>query len=277
MALQSYGRSFSNLLRRYYLGPNHPAKLRFWRYFRTASGWRLLTVPYQNNLAILVDERDFLQHHILSSGLYEPEVFATLRQHATGDEVLWDVGANIGSVSMVAAQCPEIAEVVAFEPDPLHYERLMANRQLNNLSFNAQPVALGAGEEMLTLSHGPEMNSGMASVVSTYAGTKQFQVRCSTVDTYVYKKNFRPPTLLKIDVRGYELPVLRGAVTLFATKPPKAVVFEAAVDQHGAIVERELEKFFSDRGYGVTQIQRPERVVLGVENFVAVRRAEAAN
>src|SRR5579883_1272000 len=141
MAIRSYGRSLSLLLQKYYLGPDHPAKLRVWNYFRSLSGWRLLDIPYQEDLGILLDERDILQFHILSSGQYEPEVFATLRQYAEKDEVLWDIGANIGSVSMLASKCPAISQVVSFEPDPLNYERLMANHQLNGLNFDAQPVA----------------------------------------------------------------------------------------------------------------------------------------
>src|SRR5712691_6579640 len=119
------------LLIAYYRGPDHPMKLRLWRYMRQLSGYPPLTVAYGLGNWIRLDERDWLQSAILSHGAYEAEVWAALAHHATHDEVVWDVGAYIGSFVLSAAQDSRVKSVCAFEPDPMTLKLLHRNLALN--------------------------------------------------------------------------------------------------------------------------------------------------
>src|SRR5262245_1719002 len=126
-----FGRSASWMLSQYYCAPDHPMKLRIWSLLRRFVEYRRLTVPYFETGWITVDERDYLQEMILRTGRYEPEVWSSLAEVAKSDEIVWDIGANIGSFTICALLDNRIRKVHAFEPDPLHAEVLSYNVALN--------------------------------------------------------------------------------------------------------------------------------------------------
>src|SRR5260370_29558560 len=109
---------------------------------RQPSGSPPLTVAYGLGNWITLDERDWLQSAILSHGAYEPEVWAALAHHATHDEVVWDVGAYIGSFVLRAAQDSRVKSLCAFEPDPMTLKLLHRNLGLNANPVSVYPLAL---------------------------------------------------------------------------------------------------------------------------------------
>src|SRR5919198_280754 len=104
MMIWRLGTAPSALLLRWYFGPDHPSKLRLWRYFLGAINNPRLSVPYGDGGVITLDYRDWLQAEILRHGSYEPEVWRTLVQYAGTDEVFWDIGSHIGVFSLLACR-----------------------------------------------------------------------------------------------------------------------------------------------------------------------------
>jgi len=105
-----------------------------------------------------------------------------------------DVGAWCGTWSL--SICSLAENIEAFEPDPTHYHCLEKNKTAN---ITCRNVALGEAEKQVGLS---EDNFTQAKYI-TAAGNVQMQ----TLDSY----NFTNVDLIKIDVEGYELSVLKGA------------------------------------------------------------------
>jgi FkbM family methyltransferase len=278
------GKTLSRLLTAYYRGPDHPMKLRMWRYMRQLSGYAPLTVPYGNGRWIGIDERDWLQSHILHSGAYEPEVWTTLARYASGDDVVWDVGAHIGSFTLTAAQDPRVSQVCAFEPDPGNLANLRRNLELNRTPTRVFPVALSDVPGRRRLVHGPPTNSGMSTFrPSSNTGMADhtrvngqslpvYDVVCQTVDALIESKDAPAPTLMKIDVEGWEYYVLLGARALLESRLLKALVVEAACDAFGRLEDTHLEELLQRSGYSLVRIDRPDRQLYGVENYVAVLR-----
>src|SRR5438477_96083 len=93
------GKYVSLPLRAYYRGPDHPMKLRIYRWFRKSVGYARFTIPYADFGLLTIDERDYLQEKIFATGFYEPEVWDILAGFAVRDEVVWDVGANPAKIS----------------------------------------------------------------------------------------------------------------------------------------------------------------------------------
>jgi hypothetical protein len=93
----------------YFLGPEHPAKLRICGYLRKMIRDRRVVIPYNGSGWISVVDEEMVQRHILLFGGYEPEVFDSLMVHATSNEVVWDAGAHVGSFSIKAAMDPRVA------------------------------------------------------------------------------------------------------------------------------------------------------------------------
>jgi len=125
------GPRVSKLLSAYYLGFDHPMKLRVWTWMRKVMGHRPLTVRYCSSGWISLDERDFVQRCVLEQGLYEPEVWDALFASASESEVLWDIGSHIGTFAVRSMLDSRVAIVHAFEADRLTHSRLRHNVRLN--------------------------------------------------------------------------------------------------------------------------------------------------
>jgi FkbM family methyltransferase len=278
------GKTLSRLLTAYYRAPDHPMKLRVWRYIRELSRYAPLTVEYGHGRWITLDERDWLQSRILSGGAYEPEVWAALAGCASGDEVVWDVGAHIGSFTLTATQDSRVRLVCAFEPDPANLRSLHRNLALNRTSTRVFPFALSDAPGQGRLIHGPPDNSGMSTFTPSAStgmtqhtrpgarGLAVYAVQCQTADALIAQDAAPVPTLMKIDVEGWEYHVLCGARGLLASRRLKALVIESAADRRGHLEDTRLEELLQQFDYSLSRIERPTGELLGVENYVAVRR-----
>ena len=120
----------------------------------------------------------------------------------SGDTVV-DVGANIGEVSIVVSQrVGASGHVFAFEPQRRVYRYLLGNLALNGCrNVTARNVALGSAPGTVRMSD--DKQDDMNRI--TQSGV--IEVTCSTLDAEVAAPSI---ALLKIDVEGSELSVLRG-------------------------------------------------------------------
>lgn len=267
------GKRTSRLLRDWYLGPDFPAKLRLWGWVRRLLAYPRFTISYAENGWITVDERDLLQRQIFVTGFYEPEVWESLSRYCVGDEIVWDVGAHIGSFAIRALLDPQVREVDAFEPDPVSAEILALNLALNRKRYTVHRFALSSRREEARLFRGPLANTGLSSLVpGPDVGRQVFEVDCRTADELVFREGVPPATLIKIDVEGWEFRVLLGARRLLTELPPKAIGVECECDEAGEILDRSLLCYLEGLGYGVRRIKRPSGIVDRRENFLAVHK-----
>lgn len=170
-----------------------------------------------------------------------------------------DVGANIGIYTGWASRLAgKHGRVLAFEPVPATRQYLatvVAMNQLDNVEVI--PKALGKQPGTVTLWVVPHA-SGLTSAVPPEAGSveattlQQLAVPQVTLDDELAARGGAAPTLIKIDVEGYEMAVLEGAVRTLAGPYPPAVVFET----HGTHLARagvrfgDIPAWFEDRfGY----------------------------
>lgn len=131
-----------------------------------------------------------------------------------------DIGANVGSYTVLAAAVAG-AQVVAFEPDPDTFRALQRNVEINGLEGRVEvhPIALGAQAGTGWLTRGLD---SMNHVVHQGGSTHQ-PVKIETLDTVLAG---RVPTLIKMDVEGYEPQVLAGAQATLASAETLAVEIE---------------------------------------------------
>jgi FkbM family methyltransferase len=263
------GKNISRLLQAYYLAPDHPMKLRVWYGIHRMLGCPRLTIPYVKKGWITIDVKDFLQREILVTGYYEPEVWNALFQFITEDEVVWDIGAHIGSFAIRALLNVGVGEVHAFEPDPIQASILRTNLALNKGKYIIHQLALNSQPDTLRLYHGPQANTGLSSFIHTGLGGICFDVECETIDYLTFQEHISFPTLVKIDVEGWEFQVLQGARRLLAEVPPKAIVFESECAESGEITNDLIPKYLEDAGYSIQRIVRLSGVIDKRENFLA--------
>jgi FkbM family methyltransferase len=272
--MPAVGKLRSAILRRYYCGIDHPFKLRLWAWLRRRQRYRRLTVRYGHVGWLTVDERCFIQRHVFVSGSYEPEVAETLLARASGHEVVWDVGANIGSFAIAARLNARVEHVVCIEPDPKNREALETNLSLNRgASYRVCGVALSDHSELRSLWQGPTINRGMSTLTGpAVSESATCLVECTTLDELVFGENLPAPTLMKIDIEGWEYRALLGAQRLLRQVPPKAIVFESRCSSDGEMYDPRIGKLLGDCGYQIRKIRRPTVSVDAQENFLASRR-----
>lgn len=143
---------------------------------------------------------------INSQGIYNYNNMKLLQYLLQEGGTFFDVGANIGSYSLVASEQPK-ASVFAFEPHPVTFRMLKENIELNRRdnvrSFN---IALGDmdGDVFLTDDQGSAVNH-----LVNARFPKTISVECKRGETICRAENVAP-TYMKIDVEGFEYQVLVG-------------------------------------------------------------------
>ena len=165
-------------------------------------------------------------HNFIIPGIYEKSLIDWAKQFVSPNSTFVDVGAHIGSWTLIMSQLAK--EVVAFEPQRMRYYQLCGNISINDLSnVRALNYALATHERrdstMVITKFGVDTGSSTLredvtrhaiAAGSPVTGTETVDVKC--LDDFKLDNI----SLIKIDVEGFELDVLEGAVaTLQRCKP----------------------------------------------------------
>jgi FkbM family methyltransferase len=153
-----------------------------------------------------------LETAIYHDGTYEAGTLdVSLRSLRPGDTFL-DVGANIGLMSLAAGRAVGASgRVLAFEPVPGIYALLQQNVALNqSRNISALQLALGSCEEQRLIYDHEEINRGSASLVKPDDSRDGEVVPVTTLDAFMAEHHLKSLRMVKIDVEGWELEVLRG-------------------------------------------------------------------
>ncbi|MCA9261608.1 MAG: FkbM family methyltransferase [Planctomycetales bacterium] len=156
------------------------------------------------------------------TGLCEFEDMSFVLHFARSEDFFVDVGANAGSYTILACGVGG-ASGMAFEPVPNTYSRLCENVRINHLEQRVVCInkGVGANHEKLAFTSGSDaMNHALA------AGEQRQDVIEVDVTPLDDALQGMCPTLLKIDVEGFESPVIEGAAQTLANPALKAVVLE---------------------------------------------------
>jgi FkbM family methyltransferase len=215
-----------------------------------------------------LDEADIIQREILHRGFYEPEVWQIITSQATTAEVLWDVGANVGAVSLLAAEDARFRAVVAFEPVAELARLLRSHARMSQVCIDVREVALGAVPGRQYLSLGPRGNQGQGSLHLDRNGPR-IQVEVCTADQMLH--TVKVPTIVKIDIEGAEQEFFHGAQSLLASPALKLIVFESEPSGEGDGLRGDIAREIGKYGWRAVRIQRANGHRERFENFVAHR------
>jgi len=130
----------------------------------------------------------------------ETEVLRHLLRKIEKDDHFWDVGAAVGTYSCLAASAG--AHPVAFEPHPQNYARCKENFELNDLDSPVVEKALSDQRGTLRLPADDGVGTG------TYELSESGDIEVDTVRGD--EADVACPDIVKIDVEGHEIHVLKG-------------------------------------------------------------------
>ncbi len=211
---------------------------------------------------------DHVAQRVLTEWRFEPEVSAVSLAVIRRGMTVVDVGANIGVHTLLFAQLvgPE-GHVVALEPNPVALRQLRRNITLNALT-NVTVVGVAAsdeeGEADFSLPVDGQEAFGGLSNSGRFAEGARTRVATDRLDRILPELGFAPASLLKIDVEGSELRVIRGARSLLEQSPRPTVIYEADYRnlEASSCTEQDTKGFLEERGYTVYEISPQERLAI---------------
>lgn len=225
---------------------------------------------YLNEFRVNINTR-FKVERIMWTGRYEPDLLHLLAQWVRPDFVCFDVGANVGALSLAMAQRMKggSGQVYSFEPAPETFRRLQANVALNpSVQGHIIPVNLGVSFEPGVLHWSEEAgNEGNGDLL----GDSGIDVPVTTVDQFCTEKGLTRLDVMKIDVESMEYEVLRGAVESLRRFQPK-LYFETMGRSQGLREQDifvKIEELLRGLGYDLFRLDsRRELVPTDARHFV---------
>lgn len=219
----------------------------------------LLAVAFQSSIETVLSWRRLPLSRYFPRGFswpYDVQRFAGTRRA----EVIFDVGANVGqTVERLVRYFPQ-AEIFSFEPDRRCFAELQ-RRFGGNARVHLHGLAVGAAPGTATLQLNDD--SQLNTLVGAVSGATSAAVEVTTLDAFAASAGISHIDLLKIDVEGWELEVLRGADRLIADHNVVFVLAEASFShrepsmQPFASLHGEMEKrgfvlggFYDQKRYG---------------------------
>ncbi|MBI4732009.1 MAG: FkbM family methyltransferase [Chloroflexi bacterium] len=158
-------------------------------------------------------------------GTYEPDIQSALHELIPAGAVIYDVGANIGYVSLLLAKAAgEGGKVFAFEALPSNVEQLRRNVELNGMERQVTVVA-----KAVTQAPGPvrflvHASGGMGKAAGSAGRDDPYQsdvtVDGISLDEFTFGQGNPPPQVVKMDIEGGEVLALPGMRRLLAEARP---------------------------------------------------------
>jgi FkbM family methyltransferase len=238
-----------------------------------ADAYRVHEVPGQGSFHL--DSGGDLIKDMLRQGFpWEPEVAEILTQLIEPGTTVLDIGAHIGTHTVTMSRLVgDGGRVYAFEPQRKVYRELVHNMRINGAD-NVRPLryALGSETAIIEMSPAVKGNEGHTSI-----GEGGDQVELRSVDSF----GFRNVSFMKIDVEGFEDPVIEGASATIAANRPALIVeiqgdqgFDDAKPPERAKIVDTI-RTIEEMGYHVIRISPFDYMGLPIEPEVAP--AEAAD
>jgi|SRR5579859_3052279 len=149
-------------------------------------------------------------------GFYEQGKQQLISNSVQADTVFYDVGANAGFYSLLAAHLVQNGSVFAFEPSPRNLAYLREHLRLNKIA-NTEIIAAAITDQEGASSFTLETTGLMGHLSSD----GDISVSTTTLDFLLERGKILPPHYIKMDIEGAELAALRGAQKCIQTYRPQ--------------------------------------------------------
>jgi FkbM family methyltransferase len=212
-------------------------------------------------------------------GLHEAEDMAFVLHFMRPGDVFYDIGANVGSYSLLAAAAG-VGRIIGFEPSTETSAKYRRNIALNGLErvIEHQRVALGANDGELSFTRGHDTTNHVVA-------ENERPVASETVPVRRFDEFFaaRVPSFVKMDVEGFEAQVLAGASSALKDPSLMGLLVEDNGSDHrygtgGSVSELLVAHGFAVFGYDLaTRTLTSGRKERATGNLLFLRNFETAS
>jgi len=184
----------------------------------TTLGFRLLVDPIKDK-----GLENILYHH----GIYEAGTLYILRNILNPQDIFFDVGANIGLMSITASTVVgNKGHVYSFEPLKDICDIIQINIKINEIqNISVYNKALGSKKDRKPIFEHGEIR-GSASLIKTEYNDREHIIEIDTVDNFISENKIEKVKAIKIDVEGWELEVLKGSNNLLSSIDAPIIIIE---------------------------------------------------
>ena len=181
------------------------------------------------------------------NGTFEKEMCILLRKSISLYDICYDIGANLGYHALLMSDTAVDGHVYAFEPIPNVYNILKKNIDCNckqNVTIVKKAVTCEVGKIQLGLDTTIDQAAqNFLTKEENRNMCENIECDCTTLDRFVEAGN-RPPSLIKLDVEGAEVDVLKGGRNVLMRYHP--IIF---CEVHGRAAADEVYKILCEYGY----------------------------
>jgi FkbM family methyltransferase len=156
----------------------------------------------------------------------DPAMLDYLERVLRPGDVVVDIGASIGAISLVAAK--QGCRVLAVEAEGVNFSQLRTNAELNNLPIIAEHVAITDHAGTVALQVFPRSRRGHHTLAGAADATATETVECLTIDELLARHAVDHVDVLKIDIEGAEPEAWAGAHRTFAEGRVDRIIFEVS-------------------------------------------------
>lgn len=190
------------------IGLNKVLSVPYWRLVYYLSGGSI--THSINNQTIKFEVNSFSEFMRLQNFVNEKEVIEEVLCSIKPTDYFYDIGANVGSYTCFAASEVGKNRTVAFEPEANNLRSLKSNLELNDLDAKVAKAALSDSSGTTELALAGDQPGEGKHAIATDESRETIVVPMWTGDDYIQSHEVEPPTVIKIDVEGAEMDVLRG-------------------------------------------------------------------
>lgn len=155
-------------------------------------------------------------------GSYEPERTEAFINTVKNGHIVYDIGAHMGYYTLIASRLVgPLGRVFAFEPHPYNLRILRRHLELNSLT-NCVIIPAAVSDQ----TGKAKFAFGTGTGTGHLADLGEIEVKTVCIDDLMARGELLPPNVIKIDVEGAEIKVLKGALKTIQTYCP--TIFLAA-------------------------------------------------
>lgn len=204
------------------------AKLRMFG-LRSLGVTEVLTTSNDGIQFLLHMPEDSSWFSIYYDGNFETGTLEVLKRIVKSDDIILDIGANIGWYTTHISRLIPKGHCHAFEPVPSIFAKLKKHCEINNVQGNVTLNMLALGDKVgsVELHTFPDLPHGHSSISSLGRSTYDVSLaEMIPLDMYLTKNSLNKVDIIKIDVEGAEALVLEGAERLLQMSDPPIWVIE---------------------------------------------------
>jgi FkbM family methyltransferase len=184
-------------------------------------------------------------------GAYEQRIQEIFAKHVTSGAIVYDIGANIGFFSLLAARLAGIqGKVFAFEPDPDNAARIREHIQANQIhTVTLVTAPVWSSSTRVFFARSTDHSSRLVGTVQASGETGNgFFEQAVSLDEFA--STHPAPTFIKMDIEGGETEALAGATHMFEKSKPLLLL-----EVHNSNAEEYVKKWLTERAYSYEPLE----------------------